>query len=57
MDEALERGRPLYIALVDLEKAFDRVDRAALLAVMRHYGWRRSTYDRPRISTLPPMPA
>lgn len=38
IDESLERAKPLHVALVDLEKAFDRVDRAALLAIMRHYG-------------------
>jgi len=38
IDEALERRRPLHVALVDLEKAFDRVDRGALFAIMQHYG-------------------
>jgi len=38
MDEALERGKTLYVSMVDLEKAFDRVPRAELLEVMRHYG-------------------
>jgi hypothetical protein len=38
VDEALERRQPLYLGFVDLEKAFDRVDREALLAVMRYYG-------------------
>lgn len=38
MDEALERGKTLYVSMVDLEKAFDRVPRPALLEVMRHYG-------------------
>ena len=38
IDEAVERCRPLHVALVDLEKAFDRVDRNALFAIMQHYG-------------------
>ena len=34
----MEHQLPLYGALVDLEKAFDRVDHRALLKILEHYG-------------------
>ena len=37
-EKYLERGKRLYLAFVDLEKAYDRVDRNALWQVLRVYG-------------------
>ena len=39
IDTAMQlHEKPLFVALIDLEKAFDRVDRAALLEIMRSAG-------------------
>ncbi|KAL4516812.1 hypothetical protein Ndes2437A_g00934 [Nannochloris sp. 'desiccata'] len=39
LDQCRERSLTLYSTLVDLEKAFDRVDRAVIAAIMRSYGY------------------
>src|SRR5215469_9078715 len=33
-----EKGREVYLGFMDLEKAYDRIDRVALWTVMRKYG-------------------
>ena len=38
-DEAKTRQRPLYVVLVDLQKAFNSVDRTALWQILRHQGF------------------
>ena len=38
VEEYLGKGRKLYAAFMDLEKAYDRVDREALWNVLRIYG-------------------
>ena len=39
LDQCRERAHPLYAAFIDLEKAFDRVDRKMLDGIMRSYGY------------------
>lgn len=43
IDQSNERSHPLYSAFVDLEKAFDRVDRSVLGDIMRSYGYDDTT--------------
>ena len=38
VEEYLRKGRKLYAAFMDLEKAYDRVDREALWSVLKIYG-------------------
>ncbi len=38
VEEYLEKGKKLYAAFMDLEKAYDRVDREALWSVLKIYG-------------------
>ena len=33
-----EKGREVYLGFIDLEKAYDRIDREALWRVVRKYG-------------------
>lgn len=39
LDQCRERSLTIYSTLVDLEKAFDRVDRTVLADIMRSYGY------------------
>ena len=39
LDQCKERSLTIYSALVDLEKAFDRVDRSVIADIMRSYGY------------------
>ena len=39
LDQCKERSLTIYSALVDLEKAFDRVDRSIMTDIMRSYGY------------------
>ena len=39
LDQCRERSLTIYSTLVDLEKAFDRVDRSVMAAIMRSYGY------------------
>ncbi len=38
MEEYLEKDEKLYAAFMNLEKAYDRVDREALWSVLKIYG-------------------
>ena len=38
VEKYLEKGRQVYVVFVDLEKAYDRVDREGLWKVLRQYG-------------------
>ena len=38
IEKYLERGRKVYAAFMDLEKAYDRVDREGMWRVLRIYG-------------------
>ncbi|WP_435362532.1 reverse transcriptase domain-containing protein, partial [Klebsiella pneumoniae] len=38
VEKHLERGKKVYAAFMDLEKAYDRVDREGLWRVLRIYG-------------------
>lgn len=46
LDECRERSVTLYCTLVDLEKAFDRVDRSVLADIMRSYGYDETYINR-----------
>ncbi|KAL4551777.1 hypothetical protein Ndes2526B_g06043 [Nannochloris sp. 'desiccata'] len=45
IDAAIERSKPLFVALIDIEKAFDSVDRPALLEIMRSAGVEEDLID------------
>ena len=38
VEQTIEWSSPLYLLFVDFEKAFDSVDREAMLRILRHYG-------------------
>ncbi len=45
MEKYIEKGRKLFATFMDLEKAYDRVDRKGLWDTLGVYGW-KGTYLR-----------
>ena len=54
VERAREYRTPVYLCFVDLIKAYDSVDRAALIAVLRSYGIPNQLVNLVESSTLAP---